>query len=73
MTSILYLQICVLNEERMCASSIVSSEMVQGYVSHQTIHLARCRKTGQGGGEEDGEEEYYWKLIVSYLLLLFLF
>lgn len=58
MTSILYLQICVLNEERMCASSIVSSEMVQGYVSHQTIHLARCRKTGQGGGEEDDEEEY---------------
>lgn len=59
MTSILYLQMCVLNEERMCANSIVSSEMVQGCVSHQTVYLARCRKTGQGGGEEDNEEEEY--------------
>lgn len=42
-------------------------------ISHQTAHLAGCTKTGQGGGEEDEEVEEYSKLIVSYLLLLFLF
>lgn len=42
-------------------------------ISHQTAHLAGCTKTGLGGEEEDEEVEEYSKLIVSYLLLLFLF